>query len=195
MFKFKLGNIFSPFGFLTPVCCFCPCQLPISILIPNAILFNILLLLSALGLSCDTWDHQSLWQHGNLQLPYVGSSSLTWDPTQTVCVGSLESQPPNHQICPPILFLNCSEVKVFGIKHLDVQLFCEMLFYFFSVCSLFISFPHVPKNILLIDNVCFPCFYQKTEWQNAWQNAAALRFGYASAQCLPVYQLKNPLNI
>ena len=154
---------FPSFGFLTPVCCFCPCQLPISILIPNAVLFNILLLLlPALGLRCDTWDHQSLWQHGNLELWYVGSSSLTWDPTQTVCIGSLESQPPNHQGCPPVL-LNCSEVKVFDIKHLDLQLFCELPFYFFSVCSLLIPFPHVPKNILLIDNVCFPCLYQKTE--------------------------------
>ena len=53
----------------------------------NSLLFflNFLFIYLAVpGLSCGTWNLQSLFQH-------AGSSSLTRDQTQATCIGSVES--------------------------------------------------------------------------------------------------------
>ena len=51
-------------------------------LLPSFFFFSIFTYLAVLGLSCDTWDIQSLLQH-------MGSSSLTRDQTQAPCIRSM----------------------------------------------------------------------------------------------------------
>ena len=54
--------------------------------------------------SCGMWDLQL--QHVGSQLWHVGSSSLTRDETWAPCIGSVESQPLDHQRSSPQPVLN-----------------------------------------------------------------------------------------
>ena len=61
-------------------------------------LFDCAILVVALGIFDRHCNMQGLWlRHANSQLQHVGSSSLTRDRTLAPCIGSLESQPLDHQ--------------------------------------------------------------------------------------------------